>query len=351
MASVEGEHASYPLMVGFAGTHPDDKEVEILKNALAQNLICGVIFFRHNIIDPDQLSSLTESFLEANTALPPLLAVDQEGGRVQRLSSANGFVSFPSAKEVGAMGREARAKLYADFAAQVKRAGLNFVLGPDVDLHSEASPVIGALGRAYSADPDHVCACAQDFVEAHRRRGIATSLKHFPGHGFALGDTHKGFVDVTKTFDARELMPFETLARKGLADSIMVAHVASEAWEKGVPASLSPYTRKVLRGAWGYDGVVISDDLHMGAILDAYPDPCQVGAMAARAGIDVLLYSYNKLAAQGEKGFDAMSLATLQRGIRAHLGEDFEELQEEAARRVRRLRETLREREDDVLCG
>lgn len=351
VASPETARAYYPLMVGFAGTHPDGKEVEILKEALAQNLICGVIFFRHNIVDPRQLASLTASFLEAKTTLPPLLAVDQEGGRVQRLSSANGFVSFPSAKEVGTMDQEAREGLYADFAAQVKRAGLNYVLGPDVDLHSDASPVIGALGRAYSADPDHVCACAKDFVAAHRRLGIATSLKHFPGHGFALGDTHKGFVDVTQTFDSRELIPFEALAKQSAADSIMVAHVASDAWEKGVPASLSPHTRKVLRGTWGYDGVVISDDLHMGAILDAYPDPCLVGAMAARAGIDVLLYSYNKLAAQGEKGFDAMSLATLQSGIRTHLGEDFEGLQEEAARRVRHLRETLREREEHVLCG
>ena len=283
----EGDY--YPLMVGFSGTHPEGQQVEELKDALARGLISGVIFFRHNIVDPEQVLALTAAFKEVGTPLPPLLALDQEGGRVQRLSSQNGFESFPSAKEMGEKTQEERQELYKRFARQVRSAGFNYVLGPVVDLHKDAAPAIGALSRSFGEDPEHVSACARDFIEAHRNLGIATSLKHFPGHGFASRDTHKGFVDVTDTFDTRELVPFESLAKTGVADSIMVAHVTNKNFGDNLPASLSPHTRKTLRDEWGYDGVVISDDFHMGAIVDMFPDPCEVGALAARAGVDLLL--------------------------------------------------------------
>ncbi|MBA4118320.1 MAG: hypothetical protein C0514_05425 [Candidatus Puniceispirillum sp.] len=343
------EDTYYPLMVGFSGTHPEAQEVEELKDALARGLISGVIFFRHNVVDPKQVGDLTDAFMEANTPLPPLLAVDQEGGRVQRLSSINGFESFPSAKEMGEKPEEERQELYKRFAGQVRSAGFNYVLGPVVDLHKDEAPAIGALSRSFGEDPEHVAACARDFIDAHKRLGIATSLKHFPGHGFARRDTHKGFVDVTDTFDTRELLPFENLAKAGLADSIMVAHVTNKNFGDNLPASLSPHTGQTLRDGWGYDGVVISDDFHMGAIVDMFPDPCEVGALAARAGVDLLLYSYNKMAAQGRKELPQTVLEALQAGIREKLGEDFKPLQQEASRRVNALRERLWKRGEDVL--
>jgi beta-N-acetylhexosaminidase len=336
------ENNFYPLLVGFVGTSPEDEGVQELHRALEKGLAVGVIFFRHNMETPDQIRLLTASFRALKTPEPLLLALDQEGGRVQRLGAQNGFKNFPCALDVAQMTYGAAACLYKDFAIQVKDTGFNYVLGPVVDLHHPDSQAIGALERAYSADPWKSTDYARLFIQAHRDQGIATSIKHFPGHGFARGDTHRGLVEITHTFQDEEFIPFQLLVKEKMADSVMVAHVHHKGLDPDYPASLSPHiVEKILRDDWGYDGVVVTDDLHMGAIVDTFKDPIFVGAKAALAGNDLLLFSNNKLAAQGQEGIQHMTLAHLQEGIKQMLGEDYAQICARAKNRVLKMNQTL----------
>jgi len=166
-----------------------------------------------------------------------------------------------------------------------------------VDLDGRC-PVIGQIERAYHKDPEIVSQYARSFVKAHRQEGILTSLKHFPGHGFATGDTHKGFVDITETFENQELEPFYKLIDQGYSDMIMVGHQTHRGIDPNYPATLSKKFIIPLLRERGYDGVVVSDDLHMGAILQFYSFEETI-VNAINAGIDILVFSNNP-AAGGE---------------------------------------------------
>ena len=134
------------------------------------------------------------------------------------------------------------------------------------------------------------------FIEGMHDEGILTSLKHFPGHGSSRADSHAGFTDVTNTADLdKELAPYRALIAMGLADSVMTAHVFNRGLDPWDPATLSRYTvTRILRGRFNYQGVVVSDDLLMGAIVKHYGLE-EASVEALRAGVDVLLVSENPL--------------------------------------------------------
>lgn len=289
---------SFPLLLGFQGVQPSDPGVQEVAQALIQGHVAGVIFFAGNMESPAQVTALTRFFKESGS-LPPLIALDQEGGRVQRLSSKNGFRDFLSAKEVAQRCTPEEAYgYYCQMARQTQEAGFNYVLGPVVDLDTPDSPAIGGMNRSYGSDPEVVARYASAFVRAHHDHGLLISFKHFPGHGLATGDTHRGLVDVTETFEAGELEPFKILINQGLADSIMTAHVLNRHWDGDYPATLSPLILKgILREKLGYDGVVVTDDLHMGA-LQTIPTH-ELMRQAILAGNDLLLFSNNPLARKG----------------------------------------------------
>jgi len=182
----------------------------------------------------------------------------------------------------------------------IRAAGINWNLAPVVDVAvNPANPAIVALGRSFSADPARVAAHAQAFIEGMHDAGVLTALKHFPGHGSSQADTHAGFTDVTDTADLRlELAPYRALIAENLADSVMTAHVFNRGLDPWDPATLSRYTvARILRGQLGYRGVVVSDDLLMGAIVKHYGiEEAAVDALAA--GVDVLLISQNSLNSQ-----------------------------------------------------
>jgi beta-N-acetylhexosaminidase len=150
--------------------------------------------------------------------------------------------------------------------------------------------VIYRLGRSYGSRGDRVAMFDKIFINAMHRQKILTSLKHFPGHGSSLGDTHKGFVDVSKTWSNKELLPFKQVIDSGKADSIMVAHVFNQHIDSRYPASLSYKTiHGLLRGKLGYRGVVITDDLQMYAISKHYSLKNTI-KLAINAGVDILLF-------------------------------------------------------------
>ena len=151
-----------------------------------------------------------------------------------------------------------------------------------------------ALGRTYSRDPAEVTAHARAFVRGMHAAGVLTALKHFPGHGSSRVDSHHGFTDVTDTANLRiELAPYRALIAEGLADSVMPAHVFNRRLDPWHPASLSWYTvRRLLRGRLGFKGVVVSDDLLMGAITQHYGVE-DAALLALGAGVDILLIAQN----------------------------------------------------------
>jgi beta-N-acetylhexosaminidase len=293
------------LLVGFHGT-------EVEGNEEVRRLVCdlkvgGVILFEpnlatgapRNIVSPEQLHRLTTDLqaLAGRCAGRPLfIATDAEGGQVMRLSPRVGYRPSASASELGEAGDTAATELQARrIGATLREAGINWNLAPVVDVAvNPFNPAVVALGRTFSADPREVIAHARAFVHGMHAAGVLTALKHFPGHGSSWRDSHAGFTDVSETADLKvELAPYRALITEGLADSVMTAHVFNRGLDPWDPATLSRYTvNRILRRRFHYEGVVVSDDLLMGAIVQKYGLE-EAAVKALDAGVDVLLISQN----------------------------------------------------------
>jgi len=244
-----------------------------------------------NIRSPQQLSELTAQ-LRAFAAAPLLIAVDQEGGKVARLKPAYGFAATPSAAEIGEKNDPAYAqKAYGTLAATLSQEGINTDFAPVVDLAlNPKNSVIVGLGRSYGKSPQKVAEYAGIFIDALQQRDIIAVLKHFPGHGSSLGDSHRGFVDVSDTWSEAELEPYRRLIGAGKADMIMTAHVFNRRLDPDYPATLSHRVNtQLLRGRLGFRGVIVSDDLQMKAISQHY-GLGEAVRLAINAGVDMLLF-------------------------------------------------------------
>jgi len=294
------------LMVGFMGTSaPANSQIcrDIRKYHLG-----GVILFDVNPLNRKraknfqstaQVRHLTEQLQSCSRDGKLLIAVDQEGGRVQRLKRKYGFYGhFPKAKDVSRMSDIEVRTHYTNMAKELRSVGINYNLAPDVDLAiNKRNKVIYKLGRSFGANPNVVAKYSTIFIDAMHSEGVITSVKHFPGHGSSLGDTHKGFVDVTKLWKWKELEPYKILTNQGAIDTVMVAHVFNKKLDKKYPATLSKATvNGLLRKKFGFDGVVITDDLQMGAINKKYGLRNTL-KLAIRAGDDILLFG-NQLSAK-----------------------------------------------------
>lgn len=266
------------LMVGFYGTTAN-ANTQICQDIKRYNL-GAVILFDYNPVDKKkpkniaskkQFAQLTKELQACSQDGKLLIAVDQEGGKVQRLKSVYGFYGrFPMAAEVSKMNASQIKTVYQKMSRELQGVGINFDLAPVVDLAlNPKNRVIYGLGRSFGKDPQRVAANASVFIDAMHQHGVLTSIKHFPGHGSSLGDTHKGFVDVTQVWKKEELEPYRLLKAK--ADTVMVAHVFNQKLDAVYPASLSFKTiAQKLRRDLGYRGTVITDDLQMGAISQKY---------------------------------------------------------------------------------
>jgi beta-N-acetylhexosaminidase len=287
------------LLVGFRGTAFDgNTELDAL---LCRARVGGILLFGRNIVDAAQVAALTgaSAARAAACGTPPLLvAVDAEGGRVMRLSPAAGYVATLSHKDLGDGNDLALTELEARrIGAMLRAAGINWNLAPVVDVgYNPANPVIVGYGRSFSADPARVAAQAHAFIAGLRSEGVLSALKHFPGHGGSFADSHHGFVDVTDTANASlELAPYRLLFAEHTVDSVMTAHVFNRHLDESYPATLSRRTiTGLLRRELRWSGVVVSDDLRMGAIEQHYGMEDAV-ALALDAGVDVLLIAEDRL--------------------------------------------------------
>lgn len=299
--------------VGPARTGASYGVNEVLDDIRAGH-VGGVILFdrdvttgspERNVISPKQVRGLSAALQAAAAAspagLPLFVAVDQEGGRVQRLKPERGFTQYPPARQLG-QGTVGETRLRAvAMGRELANVGVNLNFAPvvDVDVNPD-SPAIGRLGRAYGRDPRAVAAHAAAFINGMAHAGVVSCLKHFPGHGSARADSHLGVTDVSATRRPEELLPYRTLLRPagnawadGWGGMVMVGHLYDNRLDAAHPATLSRATIDgLLRRDMGWRGVVITDDLQMGAITDRYPLE-EVAFRAVDAGADILLFGNN----------------------------------------------------------
>jgi beta-N-acetylhexosaminidase len=287
------------LLVGFQGTAGES-------SADLERLLCdaragGVLLFGRNLVDPAQVAALTRWVARRGRACagrPPLVATDAEGGRVMRLGASAGYTPILSHQQLGDANDVALTELEAlRIGGRLREAGVAWDLAPVVDVgYNPANPVIVGAGRSFGADPSRVIAHARAYLAGMRAAGLLTALKHFPGHGSSFADSHLGFVDVTDTARPElELAPYRRLIGEHAVDAVMTAHVFNRRLDRCDPATLSRATiTGLLRGELGWSGVVVSDDLRMGAIEQHYGVD-EAAVRALDAGVDLLLIADDRL--------------------------------------------------------
>ncbi len=286
------------LLIGFQGERLDEETASLLDDIAPG----GVILFDYdlpsggakprNITSPEQLRALIAE-LQAQADIAYFVAIDVEGGLINRLKPVYGFsIDLASHQVLGAGTAAATGAAAAASAEELHELGINWNLAPVVDVNVfPESPAIGALERSFSDDPDVVAAHARAFAEAHAAAGVISSLKHFPGHGSAVGDTHLGVTDVTASFVREdELAPYRRLIEDGYDDAVMTAHIVNRDLDPtGRPATLSTaIVTDLLREELGFKGVILSDDMQMGAIVEEYSLE-RAAVEAVKAGVDVIL--------------------------------------------------------------
>jgi beta-N-acetylhexosaminidase len=270
--------------VGFQGKTPSPEVLDLVRRG-----VYGVILFGRNVEDAEQVAALVAA-LKTAAGRPLLVSVDQEGGRVARLRSAQGFTELPPMRALGDANDEDLALAAgALLGAELRAVGIDQDYAPVVDVDTNpANPVIG--DRSFSRDPDAVGRLGAALAQGLQSAGVAACAKHFPGHGDTTEDSHTHLPRLPHALERLErveLAPFRALARAGVA-SVMTAHVVFEALDPARPATLSAPVMRLLRERVGFDGCAISDDLEMKAVAEHFQlEEAAPGAVAA--GVDALL--------------------------------------------------------------
>ena len=286
------------IIIGFDGTKIDNNS-SIYKDIKDKNL-GGVILFdkvynnrskQKNIINKKQLATLNKQ-LQAIRKKPLIISIDQEGGKVARLKEKYGFLKTPSASFMQkSKNIDFVRNSYSGLSKELTSLGINCNFAPVVDLAiNPNNKVIYQLNRSYSDNPKEVSLYASIFINALHKEKILSVLKHFPGHGSSLGDSHQGFVDISNTWREQELEPYKILIKHKNIDMIMTAHVFNKHLDKRYPATLSyNINTKLLRQKLNFQGVIISDDLQMKAISEHYTLK-QTLSLAINSGVNILLF-------------------------------------------------------------
>lgn len=278
-----------PIMIDIAGTTLSQYD----KEKIAHPNTGAIILFARNYIEPRQIAELNQQ-IKAVRKGPILIAVDQEGGRVQRFQ--NGFTRLPPAAAYAT-----QTELSADagwlMAAELLCLGVDFSFAPVLDIDCGVSEIIG--NRSFSQDTEQACRLASAFSQGMRSAGMSAIGKHFPGHGAVALDSHLTLPIDERDFDSlykKDILPFKQLIAEGL-EGIMPAHVVYPAVDE-LPAGFSSiWITEILRQQLGFEGVVFSDDLSMegAASVGDFPERAK---LARKAGCDMILICNNETAAE-----------------------------------------------------
>ena len=328
------------VMLDVAGTELDGED----RDLLAHPLVDGLILFSRNYEEPGQLREL----IRAVRAVRPemLIAVDQEGGRVQRLRE--GFTRIPPMAALARryadnpdLARAEAAALGRLMAEELRVLDIDISFAPVLDLDQGLSTVIG--DRSFGAEPEQVIALASAWIAGMNSAGMAATGKHFPGHGAVAADSHNELPVDERGLDeirGRDLRPFAEL-RDELA-GIMPAHMLYPAVDEHRPAGFSPYwLRELLRGELGYAGVIFSDDLAMAGAAGA-GGPAERAEAALEAGCDRVLVCNDRTAAIAViEGLEGSRLARDARTLEDLRGRAFTPMDESVRVRARELAQQL----------
>lgn len=289
------------LFVGFRGIKaPQDSEIyKIIKNVKPGGIMLfdydvPSASFERNIENPEQVKSLIKE-LQNDSKTPLFMAVDAEGGNVLRLKKEYGFVGILSPEKMAET--KSTAKESAKLAKELHNLGFNMDFAPVIDVNvNPKNPIIGKLERSFSSNPEIVAENARIFIENLAKENIVAVAKHFPGHGSSSSDSHLGIVDVTKTYQQNELLPYKSLNQQGILRAVMTAHIINKNIDEKYPATLSDkFLENILRKEIGFSGIIISDDMQMSAISKNYGFEESI-VLAVNAGVDMISISNNTTA-------------------------------------------------------
>ena len=290
------------LMVGTRGMTITEVS-PAFQQQIKEGKIGGIVLFDYdvvkkeahrNILSPEQVKSLIVD-LQKLALIPLFMAVDQEGGRVNRLKPKYGFPSSVSAQYLGDLDNVDSTQYYAQRTTNtLNNLGFNVNFAPAVDVNlNPESPAIGKIERSYSADPQTIIKHGSILIKTQDGKGILSTLKHFPGHGSAQADSHYGVTDVTKYWQESELIPFEKLGKLDNNVAIMTAHVVNKNLDAIYPATLSKkIITGILREKLGFNGVIFSDDMQMQAVNNQFGFETLL-EKSINAGVDVLVFGNN----------------------------------------------------------
>lgn len=314
------------FLAGFRGYRLD--ALNPIVDDLRKRHLGAVVLFDYDVVNnapglnvesPEQLRALTAD-INSYAEVPVLIGIDQEGGMIDRLREERGFPKTVSHKELGSRNYPAATYKNASIIAQtLRQVGIPLNLAPvlDLDIHPD-NPIIGKKQRSFSASPDTVVVHAREYIRAHHDQGVLCTLKHFPGHGSSKADSHLGFVTVTELWSEDHVKPYAALVAEGYSDAVMTAHIHNDILDEECPATLSPAViGELLRVKVGFDGVVISDDMMMGAIVNFFTLETAI-VKAVMAGVDILSFGNNLFEYEPdiiERAFEALKKAVKDKEI------------------------------------
>lgn len=299
------EKAAQVLLVGFPGTSPPAEHLAFWEEAPPG----GIILFGRNVEGAEQVEGLTRDLQavaraggggdggddgkdeedgDVDGGIPFLVAVDQEGGEIRRIRE--GVPDLPGARILGEGSSPQEAARWAEeTGVALRELGISMNMAPVADVVESGDHFL--FNRSYSGDPEEVASFVEAVVSGYEKAGVVAVVKRFPGHGAAAGDTHRGLPVVTLSREELEkghLLPFRRAVDVGVP-AVMAAHLLVEAWdpEHRVTASRA-VLEGLLRGQLGFEGVIVTDDLEMGAVIGDGEDPGEAAAAVAAASVESL---------------------------------------------------------------
>ena len=251
---------------------------------------CQTRKYDNNIELPEQLRHLCAEISRLPSS--PMVFIDQEGGLVRRLKDTKGFKPLPSPKEFNRLARDEKRNILAASFAEMRQLGIHFDFAPVIDVdYNPDNPNIGKIKRSYSADIREVEANALLVSEVAREACIGLCLKHFPGIGGALVDSHQEFMDISESLRPEQEELFYSLAPQIFGDAVLVSHAIVRQWDKDNPMTLSPAGLGRLRARLP-DTVLITDDIQMQGLQKALGTK-EASLQSLKAGIDMLCIGNN----------------------------------------------------------